>query len=177
MWGHFCCVRTFCLWWHFQYLTLGRNYRKIIFSHSFLFNSFARQELLDHFRTARSEKHRLHQALREFEEHFYRQTGRWGTHTNTNTNNTHRTTRLLGFFSFILSFNKLGTFGFQQCLVKNKEKNIHKRKSIVMVRPCNAHPLNVNTAQRAQERDEEIDRFFLLWTVHILSTVHVSPPK
>uniref|UniRef100_A0A671YZW3 FAM13A-like domain-containing protein n=1 Tax=Sparus aurata TaxID=8175 RepID=A0A671YZW3_SPAAU len=34
------------------------------------------QELLDHFRTARSEKHRLHQALREFEEHFYRQTGR-----------------------------------------------------------------------------------------------------
>lgn len=26
-----------------------------------------------------------------------------------------------------------------------------------MVRQCNAHSLNVNTAQRAQERDEEID--------------------
>ncbi|XP_036980349.1 protein FAM13B-like [Acanthopagrus latus] len=36
----------------------------------------SRQELLDHFRVARSEKHRLHQALQEFEEHFYRQTGR-----------------------------------------------------------------------------------------------------
>ncbi|XP_073337554.1 protein FAM13A-like [Pagrus major] len=36
----------------------------------------SRQELLDHFRTARSEKRRLHQALRDFEEHFYRQTGR-----------------------------------------------------------------------------------------------------
>ena len=80
----------------------------------------------------------------------------------TNTNNTHRTTKTTWLLSFILSFNKLGTFGFQQCLVKNKEKNIHKRKSIVMERPCNAHPLNVNTAQRAQERDEEIDVFFLL---------------
>ncbi|TMS04651.1 Protein FAM13C [Larimichthys crocea] len=36
----------------------------------------SRQELLDHLRMARSEKRRLHQALREFEEHFYTQTGR-----------------------------------------------------------------------------------------------------
>ncbi|XP_070697691.1 protein FAM13A-like [Pempheris klunzingeri] len=36
----------------------------------------SRQELLDHLRMARLEKRRLHQALREFEDHFYRQTGR-----------------------------------------------------------------------------------------------------
>ncbi|XP_042358198.1 protein FAM13A-like [Plectropomus leopardus] len=36
----------------------------------------SRPELLDHLRTARSEKRRLHQALREFEDHFYTQTGR-----------------------------------------------------------------------------------------------------
>ncbi|XP_050932838.1 protein FAM13A isoform X17 [Lates calcarifer] len=36
----------------------------------------SRQELLDHLRTARLEKRRLHQTLREFEDHFYRQTGR-----------------------------------------------------------------------------------------------------
>ncbi|TKS85774.1 Protein FAM13A [Collichthys lucidus] len=36
----------------------------------------SRQELLDHLRMARLEKRRLHQALREFEEHFYTQTGR-----------------------------------------------------------------------------------------------------
>nr|XP_015800286.2 protein FAM13A isoform X1 [Nothobranchius furzeri] len=36
----------------------------------------SRQELLDHLRTVRLEKRRLHQALREFEEHFYTQTGR-----------------------------------------------------------------------------------------------------
>uniref|UniRef100_A0A8C4ET49 FAM13A-like domain-containing protein n=1 Tax=Dicentrarchus labrax TaxID=13489 RepID=A0A8C4ET49_DICLA len=33
-------------------------------------------ELLDHLRMARLEKRRLHQALREFEDHFYAQTGR-----------------------------------------------------------------------------------------------------
>lgn len=31
--------------------------------------------------------------------------------------------------NFILSFNKLGTFGFQQCLVKNKEKTSTKEIS------------------------------------------------
>ncbi|KAK7901904.1 hypothetical protein WMY93_018673 [Mugilogobius chulae] len=36
----------------------------------------SRPELLDHLRTARSEKRRLHNALREFEDHFYSQTGR-----------------------------------------------------------------------------------------------------
>ncbi|XP_029306168.1 protein FAM13A-like isoform X3 [Cottoperca gobio] len=36
----------------------------------------SRSELLDHLRMTRSEKRRLHQALREFEEHFYTQTGR-----------------------------------------------------------------------------------------------------
>ncbi|KAM9345132.1 protein FAM13A-like [Symphorus nematophorus] len=36
----------------------------------------SRQELLDHLRMTRLEKRRLHQALREFEDHFYRQTGR-----------------------------------------------------------------------------------------------------
>ncbi|XP_059215411.1 protein FAM13A-like [Centropristis striata] len=36
----------------------------------------SRPELLDHLRMARLEKRRLHQALREFEEHFYMQTGR-----------------------------------------------------------------------------------------------------
>ncbi|XP_037553505.1 protein FAM13B [Nematolebias whitei] len=36
----------------------------------------SRQELLDHLRMVRLEKRRLHQALREFEEHFYTQTGR-----------------------------------------------------------------------------------------------------
>ncbi|XP_063731213.1 protein FAM13A-like [Eleginops maclovinus] len=37
----------------------------------------SRPELLDHLRMARSEKHRLHRALREFEENFYTQTGRF----------------------------------------------------------------------------------------------------
>ncbi|XP_034537574.1 protein FAM13B-like isoform X2 [Notolabrus celidotus] len=36
----------------------------------------SRAELLDHLRTARLEKRRLHHALREFEDHFYMQTGR-----------------------------------------------------------------------------------------------------
>ncbi|XP_023273872.1 protein FAM13A-like isoform X3 [Seriola lalandi dorsalis] len=36
----------------------------------------SRQELLDHLRMARLEKRRLHKALREFEDHFYTQTGR-----------------------------------------------------------------------------------------------------
>ncbi|XP_076598356.1 protein FAM13A-like [Chaetodon auriga] len=36
----------------------------------------SRPELLDHLRMARSEKRRLHHALREFEDHFYMQTGR-----------------------------------------------------------------------------------------------------
>ncbi|TNN70588.1 Protein FAM13A [Liparis tanakae] len=36
----------------------------------------SRSELLDHLKTARFEKRRLHFALREFEKHFYRQTGR-----------------------------------------------------------------------------------------------------
>ncbi|KAM4591300.1 protein FAM13A-like isoform 2-T2 [Odontesthes bonariensis] len=36
----------------------------------------SRQELLDHLRMVRLEKRRLHQALREFEDHFYTQTGR-----------------------------------------------------------------------------------------------------
>ncbi|KAF1375591.1 hypothetical protein PFLUV_G00221770 [Perca fluviatilis] len=36
----------------------------------------SRPELLDHLRMARLEKRRLHQALREFEDHFYTQTGR-----------------------------------------------------------------------------------------------------
>ncbi|XP_074502338.1 protein FAM13A-like isoform X1 [Sebastes fasciatus] len=36
----------------------------------------SRPELLDHLRMARSEKRRVHQALREFEDHFYTQTGR-----------------------------------------------------------------------------------------------------
>ncbi|XP_044069825.1 protein FAM13B-like isoform X2 [Siniperca chuatsi] len=36
----------------------------------------SRPELLDHLRIARLEKRRLHQALREFEHHFYTQTGR-----------------------------------------------------------------------------------------------------
>ncbi|XP_049927550.1 protein FAM13A-like isoform X2 [Epinephelus moara] len=36
----------------------------------------SRPELLDHLRTARLEKRRLHHALREFEDHFYMQTGR-----------------------------------------------------------------------------------------------------
>ncbi|XP_042288901.1 protein FAM13A-like [Thunnus maccoyii] len=36
----------------------------------------SRSELLDHLRMARLEKRRLHQALREFEDHFYTQTGR-----------------------------------------------------------------------------------------------------
>ncbi|KAM8859988.1 protein FAM13A-like isoform 2-T2 [Spinachia spinachia] len=36
----------------------------------------SRAELLDHLRTARSEKRRLRQALRRFEDHFYMQTGR-----------------------------------------------------------------------------------------------------
>ncbi|XP_056291074.1 protein FAM13A-like isoform X2 [Pseudoliparis swirei] len=36
----------------------------------------SRPELLDHLKTARLEKRRLHLALREFEKHFYRQTGR-----------------------------------------------------------------------------------------------------
>ncbi|XP_035461280.2 protein FAM13A isoform X2 [Scophthalmus maximus] len=36
----------------------------------------SRPELLDHLRMARLEKRRLHQALREFEDHFYMQTGR-----------------------------------------------------------------------------------------------------
>ncbi|XP_029961716.1 protein FAM13A-like [Salarias fasciatus] len=36
----------------------------------------SRSELLDHLRTVRSEKRRLHQALREFEAHFQTQTGR-----------------------------------------------------------------------------------------------------
>ncbi|XP_035519150.1 protein FAM13A-like isoform X2 [Morone saxatilis] len=36
----------------------------------------SRSELLDHLRMARLEKRRLHQALREFEDHFYAQTGR-----------------------------------------------------------------------------------------------------
>uniref|UniRef100_A0A665VCI6 FAM13A-like domain-containing protein n=1 Tax=Echeneis naucrates TaxID=173247 RepID=A0A665VCI6_ECHNA len=35
-----------------------------------------RKELLDHLRMARLEKRRLHQALREFENHFYTQIGR-----------------------------------------------------------------------------------------------------
>ncbi|XP_010787259.1 protein FAM13C isoform X1 [Notothenia coriiceps] len=37
----------------------------------------SRPELLDHLRTARSERHRLHRALREFEENFHTQTGRF----------------------------------------------------------------------------------------------------
>ncbi|XP_069000580.1 protein FAM13A-like isoform X1 [Embiotoca jacksoni] len=36
----------------------------------------SRPELLDHLRMVRLEKRRLHQALREFEDHFYTQTGR-----------------------------------------------------------------------------------------------------
>ncbi|XP_061600573.1 protein FAM13A-like [Cololabis saira] len=36
----------------------------------------SRQELLDHLRMVRLEKRRLHQVLREFEDHFYIQTGR-----------------------------------------------------------------------------------------------------
>nr|XP_020457296.1 protein FAM13A-like isoform X2 [Monopterus albus] len=36
----------------------------------------SRSELLDHLRLARLEKRRLHQALKEFEDHFYMQTGR-----------------------------------------------------------------------------------------------------
>lgn len=36
----------------------------------------SRSELLDHLRMVRSEKRRLHRALREFEDHFYTQTGR-----------------------------------------------------------------------------------------------------
>lgn len=36
----------------------------------------SRSELLDHLRMARTEKRRLHQALRKFEDHFYSQTGR-----------------------------------------------------------------------------------------------------
>lgn len=52
--------------------------------------------------------------------------------------------------------------------MKNKEKNIHKRNPIVMVRQCNAHSLNVNTAQRAQERDEEIDVCSELYTSFVL---------
>ncbi|KAK9541393.1 hypothetical protein VZT92_001438 [Zoarces viviparus] len=36
----------------------------------------SRPELLDHLRTARLEKQRLHLALRDFEDHFYMQTGR-----------------------------------------------------------------------------------------------------
>ncbi|XP_041866272.1 protein FAM13A-like [Melanotaenia boesemani] len=36
----------------------------------------SRQELLDHLRMVRLEKKRLHEALREFEDHFYTQTGR-----------------------------------------------------------------------------------------------------
>ncbi|KAJ0004671.1 hypothetical protein NQD34_010885 [Periophthalmus magnuspinnatus] len=36
----------------------------------------SRPELLDHLRMARTEKRRLHHVLREFEEHFYSQTGR-----------------------------------------------------------------------------------------------------
>ncbi|XP_060943744.1 protein FAM13A-like [Limanda limanda] len=36
----------------------------------------SRSELLDHLRVARSEKRRLHKTLREFENHFYTQTGR-----------------------------------------------------------------------------------------------------
>ena len=151
-------MRTFCLWWHFHYLTRGRNYRKIISSHSF-FVQFFRQT-----RIARSLQDG---AIREAQTPS--STPRvWGaflqadwqvrdTHKHKQHTPHNQTTWLS---SFILSFNKLGTFGFQQCLVKNKEKNIHKRKSIVMVRPCNAHPLNVNTAQRAQERDEEIEVFF-----------------
>lgn len=38
--------------------------------------SECRSELLDHLRTARSEKRRLHQALQDFEDQFYAQTGR-----------------------------------------------------------------------------------------------------
>ncbi|KAJ4948681.1 hypothetical protein JOQ06_020211 [Pogonophryne albipinna] len=37
----------------------------------------SRPELLDHLRTARSERHQLHRALREFEENFHTQTGRF----------------------------------------------------------------------------------------------------
>lgn len=37
-----------------------------------------------------------------------------------------------------------------------------------MVRQCNAHSLNVNTAQRAQERDEEIDVSSELYTSFLL---------
>ena len=44
-----------------------------------------------------------------------------------------------------------------------------------MVRQCNAHSRNVNTAQRAQERDEEIED--ICSELHIICTVHVSPPK
>lgn len=51
---------------------------------------------------------------------------------------------------------------------EKQRKNIHKRKSIVMVRQCNAHSLNVNTAQRAQERDEEIDVCSELYTSFVL---------
>lgn len=36
----------------------------------------SRPELLDHLRLTRSEKRRVHQALREFEDQFYAQTGR-----------------------------------------------------------------------------------------------------
>ncbi|CAJ1067190.1 protein FAM13B-like isoform X1 [Xyrichtys novacula] len=41
----------------------------------------SRTELLDHLRAARLEKRRLHRALREFEDHFYMQTGRYKSHT------------------------------------------------------------------------------------------------
>ncbi|KAK1905858.1 Protein FAM13C [Dissostichus eleginoides] len=37
----------------------------------------SRPELLDHLRMARSERHRIHRALREFEENFHTQTGRF----------------------------------------------------------------------------------------------------
>ncbi|XP_039996064.1 protein FAM13A-like isoform X2 [Xiphias gladius] len=40
------------------------------------FHEASRPELLDQLRMARSEKRRLHQVLREFEDHFYTQTGR-----------------------------------------------------------------------------------------------------
>lgn len=52
---------------------------------------------------------------------------------------------------------------------KLRKKNIHNRNSIVMVRQCNTHSLNyIDTAQRAQERDKEINICSELYTSFVL---------
>uniref|UniRef100_A0A8D0AS69 Family with sequence similarity 13 member C n=1 Tax=Sander lucioperca TaxID=283035 RepID=A0A8D0AS69_SANLU len=84
--GSYCLRVGFCL--YLQSTRQERTLMKPFYDHyrllkQLLFSSSAIStvittivKLLDHLRTARLEKRRLHQALREFEDHFYTQTGR-----------------------------------------------------------------------------------------------------